>query len=171
MMATGSVSRVEAVSVAPNRSEIVLGWAALSLLAVVLVAIGRGHAQWGQIPWTIWVHLATMILALALTPVMFWNPRGTRRHRQLGYVWVVALGSTALLTFWIRTVNHGNLSYIHLLSAFTLVQVPRIVWSARQHRHAAHRRSVRAMVIGALLVAGFFTLPFGRLLGTWLAGS
>jgi uncharacterized membrane protein len=31
-----------------------------------------------------------------------------------------------------------------------------------------HRRGVRAMVTGALLIAGFFTFPFDRLLGHWL---
>jgi uncharacterized membrane protein len=29
---------------------------------------------------------------------------------------------------------------------------------------------VRGMVTGALLVAGFFTFPFGRMLGAWLFG-
>ena len=33
---------------------------------------------------------------------------------------------------------------------------------------ARHRRSVHGMVIGALLIAGFFTFPFNRLLGAWL---
>ena len=45
-----------------------------------------------------------------------------------------------------------------------------IVWRARTHRVAAHRRSIRGIVIGALLVAGFFTFPFDRLLGSWLFG-
>ena len=31
-----------------------------------------------------------------------------------------------------------------------------------------HRGSVRGMVTGALLVAGFFTFPFDRMLGHWL---
>jgi uncharacterized membrane protein len=35
---------------------------------------------------------------------------------------------------------------------------------------ARHRRTIRALVIGALLVAGFFTFPFGRMLGVWLFG-
>jgi len=48
------------------------------------------------------------------------------------------------------------------------VAAPLIWWTARTHRVAAHRRQVRGMVTGALLVAGFFTLPFGRLLGRWL---
>ena len=59
---------------------------------------------------------------------------------------------------------------IHILSAWVLVQVPLIIWSARRHDVRRHRRAVRGMVIGALLVAGFFTFPFGRMLGQWLAG-
>jgi uncharacterized membrane protein len=45
-----------------------------------------------------------------------------------------------------------------------------MIWAARTHRYAAHRRAVRGMVTGALLIAGFFTFPFGRLLGHWLFG-
>jgi uncharacterized membrane protein len=30
--------------------------------------------------------------------------------------------------------------------------------------------AARGMVLGALLVAGFFTFPFGRLMGRWLFG-
>ena len=37
--------------------------------------------------------------------------------------------------------------------------------AARTHKVALHRSSVRGMVTGALLIAGFFTFPFGRLLG------
>lgn len=64
----------------------------------------------------------------------------------------------------------GRFSVIHILSLWTLVQVPVIWWSARTHDVARHKGSVRGMVIGALLTAGFFTFPFGRLLGRWLFG-
>ncbi|WP_068077474.1 hypothetical protein [Novosphingobium lentum] len=154
-----------------NRSERVLGWATLVLLAVVGIAVLRGHAHWPGVRWTVWLHLATMMTALALTPAILWLPRGTRRHRRFGYAWVVALLATALDSFLIRDANHGQLGFIHILSAWVLIQVPLIVWTARTHRHARHRRAVRAMVIGALLTAGVFTLPFGRMLGTWLSGG
>jgi len=62
------------------------------------------------------------------------------------------------------------LSLIHILSAWTLIQLPLIVWHARNHRHQKHRGAVRGMVIGALLAAGFFTFPFERLMGRWLFG-
>ena len=157
-----------APSLLPDRTERVLGWLTLAMLAVVLTAIARGHAGWARVPVTVWLHLATMALSLAVTPAILWHPRGTTRHRVLGYVWIGSLAITAVLSFWIR--GSGHLSAIHLISAYVLVLLPIIVLNARNHNVRRHRRAVRGLVIGALLVAGFFTFPFGRLLGDWLFG-
>ena len=78
--------------------------------------------------------------------------------------------ATAISSFFIRQTGNGSFSLIHLLSILTLVQVPRLWWFARTHQVDRHRRAVRVMVAGALLVAGFFTFPFDRLLGHWLFG-
>jgi uncharacterized membrane protein len=145
-----------------------LGWAALVLLAAVIVAILRGRADWSSVPALVWLHLATMGSALALTPVMLVRRKGDFAHRALGYVWVSALLGTAVMSFWMRYANHGRFSFIHLISVFVLVQLPFIVLRARRHDVAGHRKAVRGMVIGALLIAGFFTFPFDRLLGHWL---
>ena len=147
-----------------------LGWAALVMLAAIIAAILRGRADWAKIPAPVWFHLATIGTALVLTPAILWRRRGDSRHRVLGYVWVGAMALTAIDSFTIRLTNRGGLSVIHILSVWTLIQVPLIVWWARQGNWARHRQAVRAMVIGALLIAGAFTLPFGRLLGRWLAG-
>lgn len=157
-------------SLAPDRLERVLGWAALALLAAALAAIARGHAGWGAVPPTIWLHLGTVIVALALTPVILWQKRGTRLHRRLGYVWAGAMFISAIDSFWILETNRGHFSVIHLLSAYVAVQTPLLVLSARAHKHAAHRTAVRGMVIGGLLTAGALTFPFHRLLGRWLLG-
>lgn len=154
----------------PDRLERVLGLLSLVMLAVILVAILRGMAEWAQIPGIVWLHLATMLTALALTPMLLWRRRGDGRHRVLGYVWSGAMMATAIDSLFIRGKN-GEFSVIHLLSAFVIVMVPVLVLSARSHRVARHRRTVRGLVIGALLVAGIFTFPFGRLLGRWLFGA
>lgn len=154
----------------PDRLERVLGLLSLVMLAVILVAIVRGMAEWAQIPGIVWLHLATMLTALALTPMLLWRRRGDGRHRVLGYVWSGAMMATAIDSLFIRGKN-GEFSVIHLLSAFVIVMVPVLVLSARSHRVARHRRTVRGLVIGALLVAGIFTFPFGRLLGRWLFGG
>jgi len=155
---------------APDRTERMLGAAAIVLLAVVIVALARGAGHWREVPPAIWVHLAAMIVTLALTPVLMWQRRGDRRHRVLGWAWFVAMMVAALDSFAIHAVRPGHFSPIHLLSVFVVVMVPIAIIAARRHRHARHRRTVRGLVIGGLLVAGAFTFPGGRLLGTWLLG-
>ena len=154
----------------PDRLDRVLAVGALILLGFVVVALMRGFAEWGRVPALVWLHLTTILVALALTPTMLLRPRGDRLHRRLGWLWATAMFATAAISFGILESHAGRLSLIHILSAWTLLQVPLIVWSARNHHVATHRRAVRGMVIGALLVAGFFTFPFQRLLGHWLFG-
>lgn len=161
---------IRAAMAGPDLMERALGWGSLGMLAIMVAALVRGHAEWSELPWAVWAHLATVAIALVLTPAILWRRRGDMRHRVLGYVWVTAMAATALASFAIRMTNQGGLSVIHLLSAWVLIQVPLIVWSARTHDWPRHRRAVRGIVIGALLIAGAFTLPFGRLLGRWLAG-
>jgi uncharacterized membrane protein len=157
------------IDLRPDRLERILGALTIVLLCCVLVALGRGAADWGRLPGVLWLHLATMVTTLALTPAILWMPRGTRLHRQLGYAWVTALGLTAIDSFAIRS-GSGAMSAIHILSVVTLCALPPLVITARRHDHARHRRIVRGLVIGALLTAGFFTFPFDRMLGHWLFG-
>ena len=155
----------------PDRTERLLGWGALFMLAAIIAALLRGRAHWGEMPWPVWGHLGTIGLALALTPAILWRRRGDGRHRKLGYVWVGAMALTALISLQIRMIGRGHLSIIHLLSIYTLIQLPIAVLAARSGNHARHRSGLRGMVIGALLIAGFFTFPFDRLLGRWLFGG
>jgi uncharacterized membrane protein len=152
----------------PDRFEQCLSAGSILLLCAALVAIGKGRNDWGLIPSNVWVHLATIGIALILTPIMLLRKRGDRLHRKLGWVWVSAMFLTALLSLDIRLVNRGGFSFIHILSVWTMIQVPIIAWTAKTHQVARHRSSVRGMVLGALLIAGFFTFPFGRLMGQWL---
>jgi len=147
-----------------------LGWLALAMLATVVTAVVRGHADWARVPANVWAHLALMGVALLLTPVMLVRRKGDRWHRQLGWVWVSAMLATAAISLTIRPANHSNFSVIYILSVYVLLMVPRFVWMARTHQVAKHRAGVRGMVIGALLIAGFFTFPFDRMLGRWLFG-
>lgn len=169
-MATTIAGNNRPKSITRDGFETLLSAGAIILLGCVLVALARGHAYWGKIPVLVWLHLATITIALGLTPVMLLRRRGDRLHRTLGTIWVAAMVATALISFGIRDSNDGNFSFIHILSVWTLIQVPLIWWSARTHRIVQHRSSVRGMVTGALLIAGFFTFPFNRMLGQFLFG-
>ncbi|OYY71831.1 DUF2306 domain-containing protein [Sphingomonas sp. 28-63-12] len=151
-----------------DRFERFLAIGAIVLLGCVIVALAKGQPYWAKIPINVWGHLGAMIVALALTPVMLLRRRGDRPHRLLGTIWVGAMLLTALISLTVRNSNHGNFSIIHILSVWVLIQVPLLWWSARTHRIARHRAGVRGMVFGALLIAGFFTFPFNRMLGQFL---
>jgi uncharacterized membrane protein len=155
----------------PDWIERACGALALVLFLVAAVAVIKGRPFWGNIPVSVWVHLATLAIALVITPIMLWRRRGDRLHRQLGWIWATCMFATALISLDIRLINRGGLSWIHVLSVITLVGVPVLVVAARRHDIARHRRQARIIVIGALLVAGFFTFPFNRLLGGWLFGT
>lgn len=167
-MATVMEKAAPRKALAADTYEKILSALAILLLLTVLAALLRGMPYWSRVPLLVWAHLATILPALALTPVMLLRPRGDALHRLLGKVWVAAMFLTAVISFGVRLSRNGSLSFIHLISAYVIVAAPLIWWSARNHQVARHRRSVRGMVTGALLVAGFFTLPFGRLLGRWL---
>lgn len=154
----------------PDKLERALGFMALIMLCFIFAALLRGMSEWGRVPAIIWLHLATILAALVLTPVLLWRRRGDARHRLYGYVWSGAMMLTALDSLFIRVGGPGRFSLIHLLSLFTLIMVPVLVLAARRHDAVRHRRTVRGLIIGALLVAGFFTFPFDRLLGHWLFG-
>lgn len=158
------------MSTAPDKLEKLLGALALVLLGFIAAAVLRGMGDWGLVPPVVWLHLSTVVVALVLTPVLLWRRRGTRGHRQLGYVWAGAMLITAIDSLFVRLQNHGQLSPIHALSAMTIVLVPVLVIAARRHDVYRHRRTVRGLIIGALLIAGLFTFPFHRLLGRWLFG-
>lgn len=157
-------------TLAPDTYERILALVAIILMSCVVVAVFRGQAQWHLVPTVIWLHLATITVALCLTPIMLLRHRGDGPHRKLGWFWVSAMFLTAVDSLFIRTGNPYNFSIIQILSVFVIVQVPRLAIKARRHQIDSHRRAVRGMVTGALLIAGFFTFPFDRLLGHWLFG-
>ncbi len=154
----------------PDRTERLIGAAAVALLLVVALALVRGAPLWHKLPAPVWAHLVAAVLALALTPAILWGRRGTTRHRVLGYLWVGAIAATALASFAVKQIRPGHFSLIHLLSVWTLVMLPLVVVFARRGEHLRHRQAVRGLVVGALLIAGAFTFLPSRILGHWLFG-
>ncbi|MDB5678783.1 DUF2306 domain-containing protein [Sphingomonas bacterium] len=157
-------------SITPDWYEKLLAAVAVALFVIVIVALAKGQAQWSQVPRGVWLHLATIVVALALTPYILLGLRGTKIHRLLGKVWVSAMVATAAISLFVRYSNPGHFSVIHILSVFVLIMAPRVWLTARKHNVAAHRGTVRGLVTGALIVAGYFTLLETRLLGHWLFG-
>lgn len=156
---------------APQLGDRLLAGASLAMLTVATFALSRAGVRWQAEPLAVWVHLGTVGIALGLTPVMLLRQRGDRLHRLLGWIWASAMFATAAASLAIRQINHGQFSVIHLLSIWTLLMIPRIVWMARKGDTIRHRRGVRGLVLGGLILAGVFTFTPGRLLGYGLLSA
>lgn len=169
-MATAARTGARAGPLAPAMVDYLLAAGAVALLAAVLGALARGYGDWGRLPPLVWFHIVSIGVALVLTPVMLVRSRGDRRHRQLGTIWIAAMASTALASYGIRYMENGGFSWIHILSTVTLFGCWRIWATARRHDWRRHRLTIRMVVGGALLLAGFFTFQFDRILGRWLMG-
>ncbi|PVM89788.1 hypothetical protein DDF65_00055 [Caulobacter radicis] len=115
-------------------------------------------------PVKIQIHVAAALTALAIGTVLMVGVKGTRLHRALGWTWVVAMAATAVSSLFIREMNHGAMSWIHLLSGWTIVALPMAVYAARRHNIHMHRRFMTGLFVGGLLIAGAFTFLPGRLL-------
>jgi uncharacterized membrane protein len=110
--------------------------------------------------------------AFALGVVQFAAPKGTLPHRTVGWIWVALMATVAASSFWIHEVRLlGPWSPIHLLSIFTLIMLPIAVWRARRHRVADHRRIMTMTFLGALVIAGLFTLLPGRIMHAVVFGQ
>ena len=120
------------------------------------------------IPW----HAFAAFAALAIGGAQLALPKGTMRHRALGYAWVALMLVIAISSFWIQQIRLiGPFSPIHLLSILVLVTVPLAVWHARNHRVAKHRKVMISLYVFALIGAGVFTLLPGRIMHAVVFGQ
>lgn len=112
--------------------------------------------------WTplIAAHAAAAVLALLVGPVVLARPKGTRRHRLLGRAWGLLMVWVALSSFGIMRLRPGSLSWIHGLSAFTLVMLVLGWRAAVTHRIALHHRRMTGAYAGLLgAFAGAVAVP------------
>jgi uncharacterized membrane protein len=116
------------------------------------------------------LHLASALTALAIGVALMMRVKGTGLHKLLGWTWVLAMGSTAVSSLFIREINNGAFSFIHLLSGWTIVGLPGAVYAIKRGKVAIHRRAMTGMFVGGLLLAGLFAFIPGRLLWTVFLG-
>jgi uncharacterized membrane protein len=74
--------------------------------------------------------------------------------------------------FFIHTIRlWGPWSPIHLLALFTLIMLPFAMLQAHRHAVERHRRAMISIFVGALVIAGLFTLLPGRIMRAVVFGS
>ena len=85
-------------------------------------------------------HAYFAFAAIGLGGAQMLAPKGTGRHRAMGWAWVVLMMAVAGSSLFIHTIRlWGAWSPIHLLSLFTLATVPLAVSYARRGNLAQHQ--------------------------------
>jgi uncharacterized membrane protein len=133
-----------------------------------LAAFAHPHAPnlalLGHVSPVIVVHLCFAVVAFAIGFIQLLGPKGTMMHRILGWTWVVMMMTVAISSFFIHAINPKGFSLIHILSVIVVCALPVGVYAARRHNIDLHKRTMRNVFLGGLVVAGLFTFFPGRLI-------
>ena len=123
-------------------------------------------------------HVATVLPAFLIGSwSLFLSTPGSVAHRLAGRTFGVLMAATALGTVFIAgsvgphlDVGPLRFSLIHLFIPLTAHGLWKGLRAARRGDVAAHRRHMRGLYGGALVLAGLFTLAPGRILYRVLFG-
>lgn len=112
-------------------------------------------------------HVIAALYALVLGPLNIFRRRRDRAHRIIGYTWVVAMYFVCASSFWI--VSDGHFSWLHGLSAFTIITVTLGLISAIRRNIVAHRANMIGSYIGIAVAFAFAATAPGRAIPQLLA--
>lgn len=124
----------------------------------------------------IFFHAVSASVAVALGIFIFLNKKGTSKHILSGRIWVFLLAIVSISAIYIQQINPDQYSPIHLLIPFTLVSLIYSIWNIRQFKKNQikyirnHKYSMIGVYVGALVIAGLFTLMPGRIIHGLLFG-
>ena len=116
-------------------------------------------------------HITFALGAVPDGVYIFLTKKGTSRHKLSGRFWVALLTIVSMSAIPIQSTNPGHYSLIHLLIPYTIGSLIYSIWNIRRFKvtrlqkyRYAHMYSMIGVYVGALLIAGAFTLLPGRFL-------
>ena len=115
-------------------------------------------------PAVIQLHIVSAVGALLVGTVQIVGAKGTLPHRTLGILFVVLMVSAAVSAIFIRNLNNGSFSFIHIFVPLTIIGLFRLVYAVRRGDRPGHRSQVHGLFYGALIIPGVLSFLPGRLM-------
>lgn len=160
------------------RVRAIVAFAAISMTTATVYALLRGltgiapdHGHTRDM--AVVLHVATVLPAIPLGGYLLLAPKGTKRHKQLGKLWVALMVTTALSACFIKYGGGLNLhiSPIHLFVPMTLWASYKLIATARRGDMKGHKKEILGLYLGALMIPGIVSMAWpGRLMNVWLFG-
>ena len=116
-----------------------------------------------KLPLVTLIHIGGATSSLVLGGIVLFGPKGTPGHKMMGRIWALAMVTTALSSFFMKSFAPmlGQFGPIHILSVWTLYSLPRAIWYIRQGDVEGHLKTMRGLYFG-LCLAGLMTFIPGR---------
>jgi len=115
-------------------------------------------------PAVIQLHAFAALVAFALGAVQLAAPKGTIPHRLFGWLWGSLMLAVVLSSFFIHTIRLWGREPDPPLVAVHLGHVAARRPARASHQVERHRRAMTGLFVGALVIAGIFTLLPGRIM-------
>lgn len=115
-------------------------------------------------PLAIKIHIAAAMTALALGTILMLRPKGVGLHKAMGWMWVAAMGTTAVSSLFITGLGGDHWSVIHLLSGWVIISLPMAIFAIRRRDLKRHSGAMTGMFWGGLIFTGLLTFIPGRLM-------
>lgn len=107
------------------------------------------------------LHVGAGVLAVLLGLLQLASPKGTLRHRALGYAWLATMAALCASAL----VMKERFGLLQILALVVLGLMGRAIVLIRRKDVAGHAHLMRMLVLGATVGVGLFTALPGRV--TW----
>lgn len=120
------------------------------------------------------LHLWTVLPSFVIGTVLLIIKKGTNFHKAAGRLFMILMLFTAIVTLfmpaYVGPTLFNHFGWIHSFSLLTLWTIPKSYIAIKKGNVKKHKRSMIGLYIGALIIAGAFTLMPGRYLHNVLFG-
>jgi len=121
-----------------------------------------------------YIHLATVVPCIFIGAVLIVMKKRTRIHQTLGKIYMLLMlvtsGVALFMPAKVGSQVLGHFGWIHGFCLLTLYTVPTAYLAIRKGTVTSHKRKMILLYIGAIVIAGGFTLTEGRFLHQLLFG-
>ena len=99
-------------------------------------------------------HAVSATIALLIGPIWLFSSFKKSIYLYVMHAWVVLMIIVSITSFWIRDINPGKLSYIHILSVVTLLSIVQYIYL---HKKQKSLTSI-AKALGGVYIGLFLSL-------------
>jgi len=118
------------------------------------------------------IHVAAAIASIVLGALVLFRRKGTPTHKAFGRIWAGLMFVTATSAIFINEIRLiGPFSPIHIFVIMTYAGLWEGIREIRRGNVVKHQAAMKSLYLGALLLAGAFTLLPGRRLNQVLFGA